>query len=338
MKTTTPSKTMTPLRKTAICLSAIGCALATAVEGASLSQAAPYNVFTFGDLTLTNVDSEGRVAVGGQANLTNFGIGSTFQGRAASAGDSLIVAGNLNYRGGEVHYGNAYYGGNLISAPAIPNGTLNQGNPLDFASAQSHLTRSSTYWSGLTANGATNDNYGGINLIGTDPDLNIFEVSGQMLSSAWGVTIDAPAGSTVLVNVNGADNQFKNLGISFSDINGDNTGTTNREHVLYNFFESSTLRIESISVQGSLLAPHADVAFNNGNLEGNLIANTVTGTGEAHDYLFEGTLPEETPVLPPISGRSLPFPGEGESAVPEPSTALLSALFGSLALLNRRRS
>lgn len=35
-----------------------------------------YNVFVFGDMTLSNTDAEGRVAVGGNATLSNYGIGA----------------------------------------------------------------------------------------------------------------------------------------------------------------------------------------------------------------------------------------------------------------------
>lgn len=35
-----------------------------------------YNVFVFGNLSLSNTDAEGRVAVGGNATLSNYGIGA----------------------------------------------------------------------------------------------------------------------------------------------------------------------------------------------------------------------------------------------------------------------
>lgn len=35
-----------------------------------------YNVFLFGDISLSNTDAEGRVAVGGNALLSNYGVGA----------------------------------------------------------------------------------------------------------------------------------------------------------------------------------------------------------------------------------------------------------------------
>lgn len=285
-------------------------------SAATLSTADPYNVFIFGNMTESNVDSEGRIAVGGNANFTNFGVGSTFSGNPSSAGNTLVVGGNLSYNGGEVHYGSVVYGGTLTGAVSAPNGTVTQGGVIDFAAAQSTLTSSSAFWSTLTPTGSTINEFGGIKLIGTNTDLNVFSLSGSALNSAWGVTIDAPSGSTVLVNIDGAVNDFDNLGINFQDINNDSTGITTKQKVLYNFHQATSLSISGISVQGSILAPHAAVSFGNGNVEGNLIAASLTGSGEAHNYLFSGSLP--TPV-------------------PEPSSAVLvlSAL-GLLAIRSRR--
>lgn len=88
------------------------------LTGATLSPADPYNVFVFGNMTESNVDSEGRVAVGGTATFTNFGVGNTFAGNPSSAVNSLVVGGNLSYNGGEVHYGNVV----IFAARALPVG------------------------------------------------------------------------------------------------------------------------------------------------------------------------------------------------------------------------
>jgi choice-of-anchor A domain-containing protein len=281
-------------------------------QSSALGAASSYNVFTFGNFTESNVDSEGRVAVGGNANLTNFGVGSAFSSNPSSAGNSLVVAHNLTYNGGEVHYGNTVYGGTLSGSVNHPNGTVSQGTVVDFAAAKTSLTNSSTYWSTLSANGSTINYYGGIQLIGTNSALNVFNLSSSLLGSAWGLTIDVPAGSTVLVNIDGTSANFQNMGISFSDLNSDGSGSTDKLHVLYNFYQATSLSVSGISVQGSILAPNAALSFGNGNIEGNVVVDSATGNGEYHNYLFAGTLP-----------------------VPEPSTAAIA--LGSLALVSLRR-
>ncbi|WP_367873588.1 choice-of-anchor A family protein [Luteolibacter sp. Populi] len=288
------------------------------LHASTLSLASPYNVYVLGDMQESNVDSEGRVAVGGNATLTNYGVGSKFQGNPASAGNTLVVGGNLAYNGGEVHYGNTVYGGTLSGSFGSPNGSITHGTALDFASTNTSLLTASAYWGNLTATGSTINYHGGVHMVGTSSDLNIFTLSGAMLASSWGVVIDAPAGSTVLVNVTGTSDAFKNMGLSFQDLNNDHTGSTGRQNVIYNFFEATALEINGISIQGSILAPKATVNFGNGNVEGNLIAGNLIGNGEAHNYLFQGNLPSPT-------------------TVPEPATFMLSLAGAALLILRRRR-
>ena len=64
--------------------------------------------------------------------------------------------------------------------------------------------------------------------------------------------------------------------------------------------------------------------FSNGNINGNLIANSLVGGGEAHNDLFGGTLPGSSVV----------------TAVPEPSAIAglgLGAIFLAALALGRRR-
>ena len=283
-----------------------------------MSLASTYNVYILGNMTESNVDSEGRVAVAGNANLTNFGIGSKFSSNPSSAGNALVVGGNLAYNGGEVHYGNLVYGGTLTGNFGSPNGTRTQGTALDFATTNSYLLTASNYWGSLSATGSTINNYGGIQLVGTNSELNVFTLSGAVLASSWGITIDAPAGSTVLVNVTGTSDIFQNMGINFQDLNSDGKGVTDKQHVIYNFTDATSLSISGISVQGTVLAPKATVTFGNGNIEGQLIAGNLNGNGEAHNYLFTGSLP--TPV-----------------SVPEPSALLLVCAAGGMIVMRRKR-
>jgi hypothetical protein len=89
-------------------------------------------------------------------------------------------------------------------------------------------------------------------------------------SSAFWFTL-TPTCSTVLVNTDGTVNDFDNLGI-----NNDSTGITTKRKVLYNFHQATSLSISGISVQGSILAPHAAATFGNGNIEGTAAVRLTT--------------------------------------------------------------
>lgn len=286
-----------------------------AANATVLSLASEYNIYVLGNMNQTS-DSEGRVAVAGNATLSNYGVGDRLP--AGTTGNSLVVGGNLTYNGGQVFHGSTVYGGTLTGNFGSPNGTVSQGTGLDFAAASSYLTTASNYWGGLGSNGQTVEYYGGVRLIGTQSDLNVFTVSGDYLSKSWGVNIDAPAGSTVLINVTGDSSAFRNLGFSFEDLNGDGKGTVSRQNVIYNFVDATSLTINGAGIQGSVLAPKANVQFDNGNINGQLIAGNLSGSGEAHNYLFQGSLP--TPVQ-----------------VPEPSSSLLVIAAGGLLAMRRRR-
>jgi hypothetical protein len=143
--------------------------------------------------------------------------------------------------------------------------------------------------------------YGGptavITLSGADPDLNIFAVDGADLSAANTLRIVVPQGSTVLVNVSGASVQMSGFGILLEGVQS--------SHVLYNFCEATSLTMQGISVEGTVLAPNAAVVFNNGQLNGTLVAASFEGNGETHDVLFAGCLTGSGPLAPQIVGAKL---------------------------------
>jgi len=250
-----------------------------------LGLAGGFNVFVFGDLNQSNTDATGRVAAGGNATLTNFGVGLQLPNSNGTR-DDLIVGGNLNYTNGNVYAGNVVYGGTgTLMNVTIFNGTARQDSPINFTAEQSFLKGASASWGGLPANGTTTvQPWGGIYLTGTNPEINVFTLPGAALASATYFEINAPAGSTVLVNIDGDVNQMQNFGFSL-------VGGVTRENVLFNFFETTQLTLQGIGVQGTILAPCADILFNNGDVNGSIIGETLTGYGESHHFPFTGCLP-----------------------------------------------
>lgn len=287
-----------------------------------------YNVFTIGDDTQSNVDDQGKVAVGG--NLTSSGlaigtsrsggsaanlvVGGNYTNRYNTLNGSAVIGGNANWNGatingnlsanGSVNFsgygqitGNVSYGTSYTNPTTTVQGSVSHGTttlPINFSSAATYLNDTSLAYSKIAATGSTVNSYGSITLNSgnTGKALNVFNVSGAMLGSANGLTINADPNATVLINIDGTADQMQNFGIN---ING-----TDKQHVLYNFYQASSLNLSGIGVEGTILAPSAATNFSNGHINGSLLVNSLSGGGEGHDYLFKGSIsptPEASTVL-----------------------------------------
>lgn len=321
------------------------------VHAGSLPLVGNYDVLTFGNFT-GNSDSQGGLAVGGNATLTGFGIGSSLPSSDPLYPYSLVVGGSLSYTNGTVDgggiavggnanltniavYGNVSDVGNLTTVNGQINGTVsaaswnrqNTGGPsgmsgspvaissvVDFSVVQSILTADSVYWGSLAQTGSVNFAYNSLTLTGHSSGLNVFDISAAQLASATGgLTISAPAGSTVLVNVSGNSVTFPNTGY--------NVEGTSDQNVVFNFSNATTLS-GSGGFYGSILAPLANFTFNTGEVWGNVVVNSMSGGGQVEFAPFEGNLPN--------------------TLVPEPASLLLTA-GGALALVgiwlrSRRRT
>jgi choice-of-anchor A domain-containing protein len=308
-----------------------------------LGPAADFNVFVFGDDTQSNTDSEGRIAVGGNANFGGYTVASS----SPSSTDNLIVGGNFSNNGNTVHGGLLVNGNVTWSTPSLTgrlavNGsaTFTSGGsiagpvnvvvaysapgyfpananppsvtplPFSFSDVKTYLNGESNYLASLTPNGTTAVTNSEVHLTASGaPGSYIFDVHGSDLANAagHGLFITAPAGSTVIVNVDGTADSFQSMGISLSGVDN--------QRVLYNFSQATTLGINTIGIEGTILAPSAAINFQGGQINGTLIGQSVLGQGEAHLHLFQGTLPSQP--------------------IPEPSTIVL-AMCGAAALVATR--
>lgn len=274
----------------------LGC-LNSAFAG-TIGAAADFNVFVFGDMNQSS-DSEGRVAVGGNATFTNFGIADRL-GSDAGTLPRLVVGGDLTYKGGQVFGGNAVYGGTGTISAGITGGSFTQGSsPIDFVATKKELSKTSADLDTLAATGTTTYHaWGGIELQGSQSGVNVFTLDGAKFSKTNNFVLKAPAGSTVIVNVKGDKISLQNFEMQFQGVS--------KTNVLFNFVGATELSSTNFSFKGSVLAPKADYKFNNGNLEGTLIANSVAGTGEFHHYPFAGNLPDFAPATEPESPAGNP--------------------------------
>jgi hypothetical protein len=176
---------------------------------------------------------------------------------------------------------------------------------IDCAAAFNYLRGRADAWAGLAPTGATaytpTDVRWAITLAGPDPAFNVFTVDGSKLSAASSFTINAPASATVLVNVTGASGKMENFGFFLNGVS--------RQRVLFNFPQYTSLRLNSIGVMGSVLAPRAAVDFAGGNLDGTLVAAALSGPGELHHHPFLATCSSATSAAFTVTVQ--PGPAEG---------------------------
>lgn len=288
--------------------------LSQKANAAGLGVASDYNVFTLGDFNQQSTDIEGKLAAGGNITFTNNSIGTRL---AANSGNVVVAGNNLSLSNGQVNNGNAVYGGSAsISSEGFPNGKLIKGKPIDFIAAGEELRSLSKNLAAITANGKTKvESWGGINLTGSDSQYNIFNLDGAALSKANNFQISSNAGSTVVVNISGTTVSLQNFGFN---ING-----TDKQNILYNFYEATSLTASGIGIQGSILAPNAKFQFNNGHINGNVVVASLTGNGESHNYLFKGNMPPTT---------------QNKKKVPEPGNLLGLGLIVGILGVSRRHA
>lgn len=237
-----------------------------------LGAAADHNLFVFGNY-IDGQDVRGAVAAGNLVRMTGFSVGED------APGPVVLTAGGRV----ELTHGTVY--GDLVAAasPSLDEtvdvrGTASAGSPIDFAAEQAALEDLSLALAGLGSSGTVTDAWGTVTLRGADPVRNVFTLSGPALAAAWSVVVDAPANSVVVVNVDGEILNLWWMGIQLQGVD--------ESTVLWNFWEAEWLGLDGVGWEGSLLAPFADVRFNNGNFDGTLIARSLEGTAEGHWYPF----------------------------------------------------
>ncbi len=248
---------------------------ATACSTTPLGAATPFNVFVTGDAALQGSDSQGALAVGGNATLRDYSVGATLP-NAQGTRDALIVGGNLTFTNGSVQNGNAVYGGKgMLTNVVFPQGgSARQGSVLDFGAAATQLGSLSAYYATLTPNGTTSVQNGTLTLSGSSATLNVFTVSGTDVAGARSVTINAPASSTVLVNIEGTSGGFTTASFTLNGVDA--------SHVLYNFPQATTLTLQHVAIQGSILAPSAAIDFTAGVINGTLVGASLNGGGQSN--------------------------------------------------------
>jgi choice-of-anchor A domain-containing protein len=280
-----------------------------------LGIAAPYNVFTFGNLS-TSSDIGGRVAVGGYLNSNLLdGSNSEYTRFASSSVFTDLANGNGSYTVTENNGGNVYVGtagaGHIQIQGGMGSVITGGTNPVDFTAAKTNLTNLSLTLGALSATGAATAGSQGYVLVANSP-ISVFNLSADTFANLTQIITN---GNTVIVNVSGTTVQSSNTALTV-DGTQPTAGSNAAAGVLFSFDNATSIALDS-SFGGTILAPYATLTGNS-QFNGQIIVNNLNFSGEIHGTGFTGYLP--TPV-------------------PEPATLLLvgSTLLGAAPVVRRRR-
>lgn len=302
--------------------------------------ASAYNLVALGTTGIagtisTSADVTGRAAAADQI-LTGTTFGSSLNndpwGSLASFGlvstNGLVAGQNFNMNGG----GNVYAPGTNGNINFNDGGHRVTAGPsgIDFNALRTSLDLETSVLNGLTANGVvlgTNQpgyaNPSWLILKGTSTTLNVFDITAaEFADTNHNIDIDAPVGSTIIVNVAGTN---LTLGTGLYYNGNQNSGDSEADaDILFNFAGAQTVAIDA-QFDASILAPFA-VLTGNGQMGGNFIAAQIGQTGEVHNIEFTGTLP---PPSDPPTGP-----------VPEPGTLALmgTGVLSMAAAIRRKKS
>jgi choice-of-anchor A domain-containing protein len=231
--------------------------------------------------------NEVRVSRGG-ISAANFAIN-----QASGLSTALVQGGGvLSLTNGTV--GNAI----RLTPQAVKSSTLNftfsgwdqnlyiQPSPINFEMAFLKLQGMSSSLP-TSATGTTTVKWNNtIELKSTNPSANpqVFEITSSVLTPTNGITsiqmVNVPDTATVVINVGGDDVVLRYAGLSGFP--------SSYSRVIWNFRTAKRLRIASVGMVGTILAPYADVQLTSGFVTGTVASWSVSSKwgGEFHQLQF----------------------------------------------------
>jgi len=293
-----------------------------------------WNIVVMGDLNLQNTDSEGRMVIGRDATLQNFGVASSYPNDPSRI--DLAVGRDLNAVSTGINHGSATYGRNLTGTLTnpLPNGTITRATtPFDVGALFEALAIRSSAWAELEPTASpSGPEFGALTLKGTNATRNVFTLSASLLASAQEIRINVPFGSTTLINVTGESYASTTVS-AIAYWNGSayvqlqNHGLPPeleelRTKTVWNWPDATKVDLGPVTAwQGTILAPRAVVYLGYQQVNGPIVSGALYGTGETHLHPPNPCLPDPEPCPPePPIPTPTPTPTTTPEPTPEPTT------------------
>lgn len=254
----------------------------------ALSTAMTFNAFIEQDFTASATDVQGRLGAGGNLVLSSYGVASAYP--APPEEEVLVSGGDIQYTNGQIFNGSVIAAGSTSGIGTEVLGTMQPGShvtpggtlPFDFQAEFNSLRAYSQQLAQLSATGTAEYKWGGTYLTGDcESDPQIFNVDGIELLNSTSLVLDCiPESSTLLVNVLGDYAGLKNIGLAHM--------ASRAERTLYNFPSALSIELVWVGIEGSVLAPYADIDNPRGFTNGTVIAKSWNGPMELHHVPFSG--------------------------------------------------
>eukprot|EP01094_Clydonella_sp_ATCC50884_P030225 TRINITY_DN978_c0_g1_i2.p1 TRINITY_DN978_c0_g1~~TRINITY_DN978_c0_g1_i2.p1 ORF type:complete len:548 (-),score=195.59 TRINITY_DN978_c0_g1_i2:300-1943(-) len=247
----------------------------------SHASSAAFSTFVCGDMQSQQTSLGGRVAVKGDASLKQEGVGLSLVKNCSR--HDLIVGGGLTFTEGQVPNGLVAYGTEQSVADVSFGCKPPARDPslVPFDAACDDLVLQSKIIRTLPQNGKTtfSANTQTLSLSGTSRDENVFLLTGEQLEGIATLDISVPLNAWTTVTLQGNAENIGRFGVSLAP-------TTVLQKLLFNFVDAEELSFDSVGFSGSVLAPNADMRFNNGHLDGSVAVASLEGNVEIKNYPY----------------------------------------------------
>jgi choice-of-anchor A domain-containing protein len=226
----------------------------------------------------------GGIDVGGSVSLGEVGINGGVQagGSVAQSGGGVI--------GGDVRAGGVVQFDGTMTVCGQTLGNQQYGAVVDHRAISSYFLKTSTDIGAMSPTGAFTEDWGDLTF-NCGAGVNVVTIAGQDLRGAAHVTIDAPQGAVVYINVPDAE-------VAIDDTSWNYVGGIGPRDVLLNL--PYALLLELSGVNGvNILAPYAATDFQAGKVAGTLVVGSLQGQGclDTGGFGHGGSIPEPASML-----------------------------------------
>lgn len=250
-----------------LCVLATGtpASAATAVGAVPLGAPFLYGEYAAGSSSVIGETVDGATAYGGDVAIATSTVGASPTSVTAPGGVTMDLGGSMDsVSPATLAHGHGEYVGSFSGSGNAGLFTHVTSLPISFPAADSNLAAASSDFAAL---GVTNRATGTstLNLNSSSPEIDVFALTERQLTAAWNISVHAPAGAVVVVNVAGA------APLSLSAQAVTLSGGVTADNVIWNF---PWVRSASFSLEtwvGTILQPSGTLSMNTNTVMGSVL-------------------------------------------------------------------